>query len=179
MLSIPDADSCSGAQSKMTQSRSLYEKIQKLDRPESFVAFSDHRPHRDVERGKERCRAVTDIGAGSPFGHTGGHGQNRLLAIQRLNRQIVVCDRPVSEAMDRIDQCVASFGVVFHVRSITSATCASDIVRGRPGRYSSVRPSIRSFTKRLRHLPTVCSCTPSRDTTTLLGRPSAHHHPSA
>ena len=31
-------------------------------------------------------------------------------------------------------------------------------VRGRPGRYSSVSPSIRSFTNRLRHLPTVCSC---------------------
>ena len=41
-------------------------------------------------------------------------------------------------------------------------------VRGRPGRYSSVSPSIRSFAKRLRHLPTVCSCTPSRSATSLL-----------
>ena len=34
-------------------------------------------------------------------------------------RRMVVCDSPVSAAMERIDQCVASFGVVFSVRSIT------------------------------------------------------------
>ncbi len=75
-------------------------------------------------------------------------------------RRIVVCESPTASAIERIEQWVASFGVVFSVRSMTSATWASDTVRGRPGWYSSVRPSIRSFTKRRRHLPTVCSCTP-------------------
>ena len=37
-------------------------------------------------------------------------------------RRMVVCDRPVAAAIERIDQWVASFGVVFSVRSITSAT---------------------------------------------------------
>jgi len=60
-------------------------------------------------------------------------------------RRIVVCDSPVAAAIERIDQWVASLGVVFSVRSITSATCPSETVRGRPGRFSSVRPSIRSL----------------------------------
>jgi hypothetical protein len=45
---------------------------------------------------------------------------------------MVVCESPVAAAIERIDQWVASFGVAFSVRSITSATCASDTVRGRP-----------------------------------------------
>ena len=37
-------------------------------------------------------------------------------------RRIVVCEKPVSAAIDRIDQCVASAGVVRSVRSMTAAT---------------------------------------------------------
>jgi hypothetical protein len=37
-------------------------------------------------------------------------------------RRIVVWEKPVSEAIGRIDQCVASAGVVRSVRSITAAT---------------------------------------------------------
>jgi hypothetical protein len=37
-------------------------------------------------------------------------------------RRIVVWEKPVSAAMERIDQCVASTGVVRNVRSITAAT---------------------------------------------------------
>ena len=37
-------------------------------------------------------------------------------------RRIVVWEKPVSAAIERIDQCVASAGVVRNVRSITSAT---------------------------------------------------------
>lgn len=47
-------------------------------------------------------------------------------------RRIVVCDRPVTAAIERIDHWVASFGVVFSVRSMISATWSSDTVRGRP-----------------------------------------------
>lgn len=37
-------------------------------------------------------------------------------------RRMVVCDSPLSAATERMDQCVPSFGVVFNVRSTTSAT---------------------------------------------------------
>jgi hypothetical protein len=37
-------------------------------------------------------------------------------------RRIVVWEKPVSAAIERIDQCVASTGVVRNVRSITAAT---------------------------------------------------------
>jgi hypothetical protein len=43
----------------------------------------------------------------------------------------------------------------------------------RPGRTSSSRPSPRSFKKRRRHLPTVCSWRPSSAATDLLGKPFA------
>ena len=34
-----------------------------------------------VERGKQRCSAVADIGMGAPLGDTWCHGQHRLFAI--------------------------------------------------------------------------------------------------
>jgi hypothetical protein len=37
-------------------------------------------------------------------------------------RRIVVCEKPVAVAIERIDQCVASSGVERSVRSITAAT---------------------------------------------------------
>ena len=62
---------------------------------------------------------------------------------------------PTSRAIERVDQCVASFGVVSSVRTITSSTCSSVIVRGRPGRGSSSTPSSRCSAKRERHLRAV------------------------
>jgi hypothetical protein len=50
---------------------------------------------------------------------------------------------PTSAAIERVDQCVASLGVVSGVLTITSSTLASLILRGRPGRGSSVNPSSR------------------------------------
>ena len=88
-------------------------------------------------------------------------------------RQIGVCDSPAAFAIERSDQWVASAGREVSVRSITCATFPSSMVRGRPGRGSSDRPSMRSLTKRLRHLPTVCSCTPISAATALLPSPSA------
>ena len=52
-------------------------------------------------------------------------------------------------------------------------TCSSVRVPGRPGRGLSNNPSMRSFRKRRRHLPTVCSCTPSSAATALFVGPSA------
>ena len=88
-------------------------------------------------------------------------------------RQIVVCDSPASFAIERSDQWVASAGRALSVRSITSATFSSAMVRGRPGRGSSESPSMRSATKRRRHLPTVCSLTPISAATALFVSPSA------
>ena len=52
----------------------------------------------------------------------------------RHTRDTVDCDIPRCAAMDRVDQCVASRGVVSSVAVIRASTCASDTVRGRPGR---------------------------------------------
>jgi hypothetical protein len=46
----------------------------------------------------------------------------RLQAEGHHIRRIVVWEKPVSAAIERIDQCVASTGVVRNVRSITAAT---------------------------------------------------------
>ena len=52
-------------------------------------------------------------------------------------------EMPAAAAIDRVDQCVASGGADSRVRTITSSTLASVIVRGGPGRGSSQSPSRR------------------------------------
>jgi hypothetical protein len=73
----------------------------------------------------------------------------------RQIRDTAVCVSPTSRAIDRVDQCVASRGVLSNVLTITSSTWASVIVLGRPGRGSSLSPSRRNSANRLRHLRTV------------------------
>ena len=73
----------------------------------------------------------------------------------RQMRPIASRDKPASAAIDRVDQCVASLGVVSNVLTITSSTCSSVIVLGRPGRGSSTSPSSRCWANRLRHLVTI------------------------
>ena len=75
--------------------------------------------------------------------------------------------------MERMDQCVASVGVVWSVRSIMAATSSSLMLRGLPERGSSRSPSIRFARNLRRHLLTVCSSTPSSAATTLFCSPSA------
>jgi hypothetical protein len=84
----------------------------------------------------------------------------------------VVWEKPVSAAIERSDQCVA-FGrrgaqsLLDHGRNLI-------VIDGsRPTRAGLVEQAQRSFKKRRRHLPTVCSCTPSSAATDLLGKPSA------
>ena len=69
-------------------------------------------------------------------------------------RSTADCVSPTSRAIERVDQCVASFGVVSSVLTITSSTCSSVIVRGRPAaaRRAALKPS---SAKRERHLRTV------------------------
>ena len=83
------------------------------------------------------------------------------------------CVSPTSAAIERVDQCVASLGALSRVLVITSSTCASVTVRGRPGRGSSTRPSSRSASNRRRHFATVLRCTPRRSATSPVRSPSA------
>ena len=71
-----------------------------------------------------------------------------------------VCEMPTAAAMDRVDQCVAPGGADSRVRTITSSTLASSMVRGGPGRGSSQSPSRRRSANRPRHLPTVAGWHP-------------------
>jgi len=92
----------------------------------------------------------------------------------RQIRDTAVCVSPTSVAIDRVDQCVASFGVVSSVLVITASTWSSVIVRGRPGRGSSVSPSSRCSANRLRHLATMPRDTPSSPASSVFDRsPSA------
>lgn len=70
-------------------------------------------------------------------------------------RHTAVWLMPVAWAMERVDQWVASRGASSRVFVITRSTSSSVMLRGLPGRGSSVRPSRRISAKRLRHLPTV------------------------
>ena len=80
---------------------------------------------------------------------------------------------PPRVANDRVDQCVASLGVLSNVLTITSSTCASVILRGWPGRGSSIKPSRRCSANRLRHLVTIGRYTPNRPAICVLFNPSA------
>jgi hypothetical protein len=91
----------------------------------------------------------------------------------RQIRDTAVCVSPTSRAIDRVDQCVASRGVLSSVLVITASTCSSVIVRGRPGRGSSLSPSSRCSAKRLRHLRTELTARPSSAAISVLFGPSA------
>jgi hypothetical protein len=70
--------------------------------------------------------------------------------------------------MDRVDQCVSLFGgCCSSVAAMTRSTRSSLIIRGRPGRGSSLSPSSRASRKRDRHLPAVVLDTPSSEATAL------------
>ncbi len=75
--------------------------------------------------------------------------------------EIAVCDMPISAAIERVDQWVAWRGCCSSVLTITASTCSSLIVRGAPGRGSSLSPSSRRSAKRRRHLPAVTGWQPS------------------
>ncbi len=80
---------------------------------------------------------------------------------------------PTSRAIDRVDQCVAAFGLLSSVLVITAATCSSLIVRGRPGRGSSVNPSERCSANRDRHFVTIARLIPNRSAISVFLSPSA------
>ena len=88
-------------------------------------------------------------------------------------RSTLAGEMPARRASSRSGQWVAPSGTSSSVRTTTSSTWASVMVRGTPGRGSSLSPSSRARRKRLRHLATVPRLTPSRAATAMLGPPSA------
>src|ERR1700683_200561 len=91
----------------------------------------------------------------------------------RQMRPMVENDNPVALARPRVLQCVAASGLLSRVVVMICSTWASVTDRGVPGRGSSLNPSRRSSTKRLRHLPTVGMVTPSCLATWVFGSPLA------
>lgn len=83
------------------------------------------------------------------------------------------CDIPVAAAIDRVDQCVAFFGVSSRVLTITLSTSASVIFRGTPGRGSSCMPSRPRSRNRRRQVRTVSGAIPRRRDTSAIECPSA------
>jgi hypothetical protein len=92
----------------------------------------------------------------------------------RQIREIAVWLIPTCRAIDRVDQWVSWLGGGrSRVATITRSTWSSAMVRGRPGRGSSARPSSRSRTNRPRHLATVWGQMPSCSATATLVLPLA------
>ena len=91
----------------------------------------------------------------------------------RQMRCTLVGEIPARRASSRLDQCVAPSGVSSRVRTTTSSTWASVMLRGTPGRGSSPSPSSRRARNRARHLVTVPRLTRSRAATAILLWPSA------
>jgi hypothetical protein len=92
----------------------------------------------------------------------------------RQIRETAVWFRPADLAIDLVDQCVPpSGGSCSSVAASTFSTCASVIVRGRPGRGSSFSPASRDSTNRARHLPAVVLEIPSSADTSLTEVPAA------
>jgi hypothetical protein len=127
--------------------------------------FGTSRPHtgrRHAGVGKRRDRPHR-----APWPRNPGRSRARQM------RCTLETDSPLSFAMPRELQWVASFGRRSKVFAMVASMRASSIVRGAPGLGSSRRPSRRSCTKRRRHLPTVTSTTPSFAATSLFWLPSA------
>jgi hypothetical protein len=82
-------------------------------------------------------------------------------------------DTPRCSASDRVDQCVAFFGVLSRVVTTIRSTWSSVTVLGRPGRGSSNNPSSRRSANRLRHFVTVGREIRSRSAISPLAKPSA------
>ena len=79
----------------------------------------------------------------------------------RQIRDTAVCETPAAAAIDRVDQRAASRGASSRVRTTTSSTLASAMVRGGPGRGSSQSPSRRRNANLVRHLATVAGWHPN------------------
>jgi hypothetical protein len=86
----------------------------------------------------------------------------------RQMRCTLVGEIPTRRASSRFDQCVAPSGTSSRVRTTTSSTWASLMVRGTPGRGSSPSPSSRLARNRSRHFLTVVRLTRSRAATAVL-----------
>jgi hypothetical protein len=134
-----------------------------------------HREHRGVRRRREiQADPVADLSISK------GSGEMLKSSVRqgcrpnaRQIRSTLEGEIPTRFASSRFDQCVAPWGNSSRVRTTTSSTWASVMVRGTPGRGSSARPSSRSRRNRARQRLTVLRLTSSRAETAVLLPPSA------
>src|SRR5438067_6664804 len=110
------------------------------------------------------CRSGQSLNASVWCGSSPNARQMRLIADWLI---------PVADAIERVDQCVASLGCSSSDFTITLSTSPSLIVRGLPGRGSSCKPSRPCRAKRPRHFPTVERLQPNRVAISVLDAPSA------
>jgi hypothetical protein len=141
----------------------------------SCCARARTRPGRSRNGSRRGWRQGVDVQRGQDPGRV-DRGRLRLPGVQhpcgcrpnaRQTRETVDCDRPISLAIERVDQCVAFFGVLSKVLVTSAATCSSVTDRGPPEGGLSPRPAIRRSTNRARHRPTACDVDRSRSATSL------------
>ena len=136
--------------------------------------FVDREDCRVRRRRQVQARHVADlVNQQRVGGDLEGLGPPGLQPERPPGRWTLVAEMPARFASSRLDQCVAPSGVSSRVRTTTSSTWASVMVRGTPGRGSSPSPSSRFARKRARHLVTVPRFTRSRAATAMLEPPSA------
>lgn len=68
----------------------VFQKIEKLGGAMTLVTFADHKPRRDIERGKKRGGSVTDVIMNATLRNARRHRQDRLLQIQRVDLTFLV-----------------------------------------------------------------------------------------
>jgi len=68
----------------------LFEEVQELGCPVTFVAFADDEPRGDIECGEQRGRTMPHIAVGTTFWYARHHRQYRLLAIECLDLALLI-----------------------------------------------------------------------------------------
>ncbi|PII39811.1 hypothetical protein T190_00720 [Sinorhizobium meliloti CCBAU 01290] len=68
----------------------LLEEIQEFGGTVPLVAFADDKAGGDIQSGKQRGCAVSDIGMRAPFRHARHHRQHWLLAVESLDLALLV-----------------------------------------------------------------------------------------
>ena len=114
--------------------------------------LGDHLAGGDIERGVEVRGAVATIGVALPGRGAEQHRQHWCGPIECLDLGFFLIDAQHHHRLS---------GVVSNVATMTCSTMSSVILRGCPGRGSSINPSSRLSANRVRHLPTATRLHPS------------------
>lgn len=114
------------------------EGLAKLHASVSCVAVPDDLARDNTERREQGRRAVSDVAGSAPLGLPRSHGEQWLCPIESLDLLTDDWLNRQAGATERVLQCVASAGNDSSVFVITRSTSSSRIVRGTPGRGSSL-----------------------------------------